>query len=123
MPQQQLAVKFPETINPEHMNIGEQYLLAVYYSDTRKFDTHGPFIIEEKPRRQIKGSTATCFRVQARMIKEEQRLPREELVLPLAGHSSLYGKKMSLHVYTDDTENYFKECNNNPALPQCQCTY
>lgn len=123
MADQQVAVKFPETIAPENMRTGEQYLLAVRHSSTSEFETFGPFTVNERPRRHKNGSVATHFTVQAFMVNECRRLPREEIMLPLAGHSSLYGKKMSLHMYSEEVEEYFKNCNKNPASSQCKESY
>lgn len=123
MTDQQVALKFPETINPENMRMGESYLLAVRHSSADEFETFGPFTVNERPRRHKNGSVATHFTAHVFMINEIRRLPREEIVLPLSGHSSLYGKKMSLHPYSEEVREYFEKCNKNPTAPECKEAY
>lgn len=117
---EQKKAKFPETVNPEDMEVGKSYLRAVRHTDTGEFEILGPFRIEGRPRRHKEGLSVVYFKAYVFIETEQQRLPRDEIALPLAGHSSLYGKKMSLHPFTDDVVNYFIHCNKNTTAPECQ---
>lgn len=54
------------------------------------------------------------------MTNERRSRPRGYLVLPLAGHSSLRGKKMSLHVHSEEVAEYFLNCNKQNKSPVCE---
>lgn len=110
---------FPPTIAPEQMKIGQQYLLAVRQS-SMETEVFGPFTIMERPRRQGDILKPSHFIVPVFLVNECRRHPREEYLLPISGHSTVLGKKMSLHSYSESVKDYFENCNKNPGSPLCQ---
>lgn len=119
MTEQSTVTKFPKTISPEKMRAGEQYLLAVRNSSMLHFETIGPFNVNGKAKRYKDGTVVTHFSAQVLMINECRSHPREELMLPLAGHSSIRGKRTSLHVYSEEVEEYFLK--QNTLHESCNC--
>lgn len=120
MIEQTTATKFPETISPENMCIGKKYLLAIHHSDSSQFQTIGPFTINDRARRHKDGRVSTHYCVQAFMTNERRSRPRGYLVLPLAGHSSIRGKKMSLHVHSEEVAEYFLNRNKQNISHICK---